>query len=261
MLLELAPQLMEIARAAGAAIMAVPQATTGVTHKTDHSPLTEADTAAHHCIASRLAALTPGIPVVSEEYESSWTYRQPLGMHWLLDPLDGTKEFLAGSSEFTVNIALIRDSAPVLGVVFAPDLDLMYWGGPELGAFRISLNGKVSSTIRVTPHGSRGPICRVVASKSHLDEETCHFMQHLGLIELMQVGSSLKFCRLAEGAADIYPRLGPTCEWDTAAAQAVLEGAGGVVVDLNGTHLRYGKTDIHNPPFVAASSLCAVPYA
>ena len=252
---------MAIARAAGAAIMAVHQANTKVMYKTDCSPLTEADTAAHHCITSRLAVLTPDIPVVSEEDEFSWAYRQPLGMHWLVDPLDGTKEFLTRSNEFTVNVALIRDSVPVLGVVFAPDLDLMYWGGPELGAFRLSLNGKVSSAIRVTPSAPRSPICRVVASKSHLDEETCRFIQRLEPAALVQVGSSLKFCRLAEGAADIYPRLGPTCEWDTAAAQAVLEGAGGVVVDLNGSSLRYGKADIHNPPFVAASSLCVVPHA
>jgi 3'(2'), 5'-bisphosphate nucleotidase len=195
--------------------------------------------------------LTPEIPVASEEDAASIARRLTGKQFWLVDPLDGTREFLAGNGEFTVNIALVRGGESVLGVVFAPVLDQMYWGGKGFGAFR-SWSGAIEP-IHVAAAVKAGGVFRVVASRSHFDPETGRFIERLGESEVVRAGSSLKFCRIAEGAADVYPRLGPTCEWDTAAAQAVVEGAGGFVYDLDGTALRYGKKEILNPHFIAAS--------
>lgn len=252
-------QLCELARSAGAAIMKIyaeagaPAAASAlVRHKEDESPLTLADLAAHNVIHAGLSRLTPGIPVVSEEDAGSLAHRRPEGEFWLVDPLDGTKEFLARNGEFTVNIALVRDGEPVWGVVYAPALDQMFWGGRGVGAFRAGPGAVQPIRVRdAVPPGGR---YRVVASKSHLNEDTSRFIAGLGDADLVQAGSSLKFCRIAEGAADIYPRLAPTCEWDTAAAQAVVEGAGGHVHDIAGVRLRYGKPDVLNPHFIA----CAV---
>lgn len=257
----LAEHVLEIAREAGAAIMDVYQTLCNLeagaeevllAYKSDDSPLTQADLLAHQVIAQRLAALTPDIPVVSEEDESSQEYRRQTGYFWLIDPLDGTKEFLARNGEFTVNIALVRDGVAVLGVVVAPALGQSYWGAVGLGAFR-EMDRKVAPIHVAHPVATDQPV-RVVASKSHMNEETTKFIRQLGSYALVQAGSSLKFCRVAEGAADIYPRLGPTCEWDTAAAQAIIEAAGGHVSTLGGTPLRYGKADVLNPHFVAAST-------
>lgn len=253
----LLPHVLHLAQAAGQAIMAVynarPELATEVQHKADGSPVTQADLAAHRVIARGLAALTPDIPVVSEEDSASQAHRQLHGRFWLVDPLDGTKEFLARNGEFTVNIALIQEGRPVLGVVVAPALALAYSGAAGLGAFRDAGQGPVP--IRVaTPAATTGQRLRVLASKSHLNAETQAFLRQLGPHELLQAGSSLKFCRIAEGSADVYPRLGPTCEWDTAAAQAVLEAAGGCVLELDGQPLRYGKPEVLNPHFVAAAA-------
>lgn len=242
-------QLLPIVREAGDAIMAVyPRGTPEVQLKEDDSPVTEADLAAHRVLALRLKPLSSECPVVSEEDAESLVHCQPHGRFWLVDPLDGTKEFIARNGEFTVNIALIEDGRCVLGVVYAPAIDALYWGGAGLGAFRCM--GAQTVAIKVAA-AEEGGACRVVASKSHLNEATRSLIDRLGDVSLVQAGSSLKFCRVAEGEADIYPRLAPTCEWDTAAAQAVLEGAGGVVVDLQGAPLRYGKPDVLNPSFIA----------
>lgn len=249
----LAPKICALAAKAGDAIMTIytSAAPVQLANKADDSPLTRADLAAHDCIGEGLVGLTPGVPVVSEEDADSWRHRRPEGCFWLVDPLDGTKEFLARNGEFTVNIALVVNGSPVWGVVYAPELDQMYWGGLGYGAQRVS-GGDVAS-IQVAPPAAAGAQCRVVASKSHLNAETSDLIAQLGATELVQAGSSLKFCRVAEGRADVYPRLAPTCEWDTAAAQAVLEGAGGHVVDLQGQTLRYGKPDVLNPHFIAAA--------
>lgn len=256
----LAAQGLEIAREAGVAIMnvyaemrnrGVDAKEVLVAQKTDDSPLTWADLFAHQVISQRLALLTPNIPVVSEEDEQSLRYRLPRGDFWLIDPLDGTKEFLAQNGEFTVNIALVRDGKTVFGIVVAPALGQAYWGGCGLGAF-CEMEGRVES-IRVAKTVSAGQPVRVVASKSHMNDETVGFISQLGEYELIQAGSSLKFCRVAEGTADIYPRLGPTCEWDTAAAQAIVEAAGGYVATLDGVPLCYAKPDVLNPHFVASS--------
>jgi 3'(2'), 5'-bisphosphate nucleotidase len=219
--------------------------------KADASPLTLADLAAHHLIVDRLRGLTPEIPVVSEEDAGSLDHRTPTGCFWLIDPLDGTKEFLARNGEFTVNIALILDGVPVWGVVCAPALNQLFWGGRAYGSYRLSHD--VAEPIRVSAQVLGDQAYRVVASKSHLNPETTAFIDQLGSTELVQAGSSLKFCKIADGLADVYPRLAPTCEWDTAAAQAVLEGAGGYVYDTAGNRLRYGKPDVLNPSFIAAS--------
>ena len=219
------------------------------TQKADGSPLTKADLEAHQIISAGLTALTPSIPAVSEEDAPSLAHRTPTGIFWLIDPLDGTKEFLALNDEFTVNIALIRNGQPVFGVVVAPALDLTYWGAVGHGAWRIFAG--TSEQIKISPLPD---ILRIVASKSHLNAETFSYIEQLGSHVLLRVGSSLKFCRIAEGNADLYPRLAATCEWDTAAAQAVLEAAGGHVFSLDGNRLRYGKPSFLNPYFIASSS-------
>lgn len=254
----LAPEVCALAREAGRAVMQVyeragePADAALVKHKDDGSPLTLADLAAHSIVAEGLRRLTREVPVVSEEDDASQVFRVPMGEFWLVDPLDGTREFLARNGEFTVNVALVRDGRPVWGVVYAPALDLMYWGGPGVGAFRQGASGvqAIQAAGPVLP----GHACRVLASKSHLDDDTRDFIGRLGNAVLVQAGSSLKFCRLAEGSADLYPRFGPTCEWDTAAGQAVLEGAGGQVVDRHGQPLRYGKPGVLNPHFIASAT-------
>jgi len=254
---ELMQRLLPVARMAGDAIMAIYSiGATEVQLKDDDSPVTEADLAAHRVLASRLAPLLSECPMVSEEDDGSLVHRRSQGRFWLIDPLDGTKEFIARNGEFTVNIALIEDGRCVLGVVYAPAIDALYWGGVGLGAFRCM--GGQTAAIKVAA-SNPGKAFRVVASKSHLNEATRSLIDRLGEVSLVQAGSSLKFCKVAEGEADIYPRLAPTCEWDTAAAQAVLEGAGGVVVDLNGMPLLYGKPYVLNPSFIATRDKALIP--
>ncbi len=253
----LIPSLLCIADDASKAIAAVYGAAMAdeAVYKSDGSPVTRADLAAHRALVVGLAALTPGIPVVSEEDADSHSRRRSRGRYWLVDPLDGTREFLARNGEFTVNIALVEDGQPTLGVVSAPALDEVFWGARGLGAYR--QRGASIDSI----HVASAPVARawrVMASRSHMDDDTRAFLCRLTSYELLQTGSSLKFCRIAEGRADVYPRLGPTCEWDTAAAQAILEAAGGVVLQLDGTPLQYGKTDVLNPGFVAASTPLAL---
>ncbi len=248
-------QLRQIAWDAGAVVMGIYEEqrvnNVRLANKLDASPLTRADIASHQLIVGRLAHLQPTIPVVSEEDEQSFVQASTVGSYWLIDPLDGTKEFLACSGEFTINIALIVDTEPVWGVVYAPALDKMFWGGRDYGSYR--KHDENIEAIRVAAPVGPGASYRVVASKSHLTLETSAFIDQLGSTELVQAGSSLKFCTIAEGRADVYPRLAPTCQWDTAAAQAVLEGAGGHVYDTSGNRISYGKKDVLNPSFIAAS--------
>ena len=243
--------LLTLSEEAGRAILGVYDGPIKVTVKDDESPLTQADQAAHRLIEQALEQLTPQWPVVSEE---SIPERQKLRTqspcYWLVDPLDGTKEFIQRNGEFTVNIALIRDGAPVFGVVHVPVLGVTYWGGAAIGAWRRSDRGVEAIQVRQPQPGE--PLT-VVGSRSHSNAQTEAYLATLGSYELISVGSSLKFCLLAEGRAHLYPRLAPTCEWDTAAAQAVLEGAGGRVETLEGSPLRYSKADILNPFFVARS--------
>lgn len=257
----LVPALHALSRQAGAAILDIyhAAASTGesplVALKADDSPLTRADLAAHQVISRGLCQLTPDIPVVSEEDTASLQYRLPKGRFWLVDPLDGTKEFLARNGEFTVNIALVENGLSVWGIVHTPVLSQTHWGGAGMGAWREDGHGRTK--LLVSPWPVAPAPVRVLASKHHLNAATQTFIAGLGTAALLQAGSSLKFCRIAEGQADIYPRMAPTCEWDTAAAQAVLEGAGGHVFDTAGRALTYGRPDVLNPEFIAAS----VPFA
>ncbi|MDR7022418.1 3'(2'),5'-bisphosphate nucleotidase CysQ [Aeromonas salmonicida] len=247
-------ELEPIARAAGDTIMAIYSQPFTVEYKGDESPLTAADKGAHEVIVQALAGLTPDIPVLSEESGPEvMGLRHGWSRYWLVDPLDGTKEFVSRNGEFTVNIALIEDGKPLWGLVYAPVLNRLWYGGKGMGAWRVA-DGK-REAIQTLPHQEGAP-WRVVGSRNHLSRETLDYLARFGdiergEIELVSMGSSLKFCIIAEGGAELYPRLAPTCEWDTAAAQAVLEGAGGSVTRLDGSPLAYNKPDILNPWFVA----------
>jgi 3'(2'), 5'-bisphosphate nucleotidase len=240
----------DIARTAGTAILEVYGRDFGVQLKHDRSPLTEADELSHDIIRRGLAGLTPRLPLLSEESApSELVERRSWSRFWLVDPLDGTKEFLKRNGEFTVNIALVEEGRAVLGVVLAPVLERLYCGALELGAWREDARGArkpigVSATV--------SPTVRVVGSRSHPSHELAMYLAALGPYELVSMGSSLKICLVAEGSADLYPRLGPTSEWDTAAAQAILESAGGRMIDLAGHPLRYNTKDhLLNPHFLA----------
>ena len=222
----------------------------GVEYKADDSPITRADRAAHEILARDLARLAPAIPVLSEEAEAAHAYavRGAWPELWLVDPLDGTKEFISRNGEFTVNVALVRGHRPVLGVVAAPALGLTYFAVEGHGAFRAQ-DGQPPEPIHVRPAGD--PLV-VVGSRSHRGDSLDGLLAKLGPHEMRPMGSALKFCLVAEGAADFYPRLGPTSEWDTAAAQAVLEVAGGAVTTLDGQPLHYNQREsLLNPFFLA----------
>ena len=218
--------------------------------KGDESPVTQADLAAHRVVVNRLSQLTPDIPVVSEENPSSLQIPKSHQRYWLIDPLDGTKEFINRNDEFTCNLALIDSNKTIYGFVSLPVLDLLYHGGDNQGAYRINRAG---GEARIKCKQQTATL-RVIASKSHLNSETTAFIEAIETpVELIQAGSSLKFLRIAEGLADIYPRLAPTCEWDTGAAQAILEGAGGSVKQTDGSPMFYGKSEILNPHFIAGA--------
>jgi 3'(2'), 5'-bisphosphate nucleotidase len=242
-------QAIVLAREAGEAIMRIYAQDFAVDTKDDDSPLTAADLAAHRIIVEGLDALTPDIPVLSEEDAGiAWQIRQDWRRLWLVDPLDGTREFVKRNGEFTVNIALIEDGVPTLGVVFAPALDYLVHAERDVGAF---LREAGEDIALLTTRPAAAPL-RVAASRSHLDARTQGVLERVGEHERLGLGSSLKFCRIAEGRADFYPRFGPTSEWDTAAGQCVLEAAGGAVLGIDGAPLRYNrKASLLNPDFLA----------
>jgi len=248
-------QVLSIAHRAGAAIMDVYRSgDTGETSKADNSPLTLADMAAHRTIVEALNKLTPEIPILSEEAANiPYAERSKWTRYWLVDPLDGTKEFIKRNGEFTVNIALIENGEPVMGVVYAPVLDVCYYGARGAGAY-VKRGDAAAQPITTKPHAEGAPI-KVVASRSHSDARTEALLNQLGDYECISMGSSLKLCMVAEGVAHLYPRLGPTMEWDTAAAHAVVNAAGGIVCDLAGKVLHYNKTDMHNSEFLVLSKL------
>jgi 3'(2'), 5'-bisphosphate nucleotidase len=244
-----------LAHDAAAAILEVYGADFDVERKGDASPLTQADLASHRVIADGLSRLTPDIPVLSEEAEHKVApdIRRSWPRLWVVDPLDGTREFVKRNGEFTVNIALVEHGVVVWGVIQAPVTGALWHGGAGQGAFR--RDGRESGDRSIAIRTARAPL-RVAASRSHRDGRSEAFIQamqaHAGEVEQLNLGSSLKFCRIAEGGLDLYPRFGPTCEWDTAAGQAILEGAGGAVVDPRGRPLRYNVRDtLLNGDFVA----------
>jgi 3'(2'), 5'-bisphosphate nucleotidase len=249
----IAPELLEpvlaLARAAGEAILRVYTGDFAVGHKDDRSPLTEADLAAHHLIVDGLRALSPELPVLSEESAGvPWSERREWRRYWLVDPLDGTREFVKKNGEFTVNIALVDDGIPVFGVVHAPVFDELHFGLRGEGAWHCDASGRVPIAVR---RPATTPL-RVAASRSHADPRTAAAVARMGDVDLVSLGSSLKFCRLAEARLDAYLRFAPTSEWDTAAGQCVLEAAGGAVLGLDGLPLRYNTKDsLLNPDFLA----------
>lgn len=249
MLKKLLPQVVSIAQQAGQAVMEIYVTPENVVMtKADSSPLTQADLAADQVISAGLRELKLAWPLLSEESaQIPYAERETWERFWLIDPLDGTKEFIRRNGEFTVNIALIERGVPILGAVYAPVLDVCYYAAQGVGAF-VQRDGEVKA-IKVRHHVAGQPI-KVVASRSHADERTTTLLKNLGEHECISMGSSLKLCLVAEGVAHFYPRLGPTMEWDTAAAHAVVIMAGGRVCNVSGDELQYNKADLHNPEFL-----------
>lgn len=247
-------RVIDLVRDAGQAILPHWHSGVEVQEKADASPVTAADMAAHHLLAGGLRALDARIPVLSEEdCDLSLAERAGWTRWWLVDPLDGTKEFIAGSEEFTVNVALIERGRVLFGVVGIPANGRCYYGGAELGAWRAEADG-TTQPLQVRQQPAEG--FTVVASRRHSSEAQERLLeglrQRFGELVLANIGSSLKLCLLAEGAADCYPRLAPTSQWDTAAAQGVLEGAGGEVLDIGGATLTYeARASYLNPFFLA----------
>ncbi|MDP2283368.1 MAG: 3'(2'),5'-bisphosphate nucleotidase CysQ [Pseudohongiella sp.] len=265
---ELLQTINNIAVHAGEQIMAVYQrpGVLEVSNKLDESPLTEADLQAHHAIVNALTALTPELPVLSEESaDVPFAVRQLWQHYWLVDPLDGTKEFISRNGEFTVNIALISEGKPVLGVVHVPVTGVSYLGicQQSCEAWRCESGQtwtRLDASTLPEPDSGHGDILRVVASRRHGGEVLETFLaalkKHYTGIELLNMGSSLKICLIAEGKADVYPRLAATSEWDTAAAHAVLCAAGGAILQANMNQLMYNsKESLLNPMFVAAGRM------
>ncbi len=249
----MAEHVCQIAQSAGQLIMDIYQSglVIEVEHKSDQSPLTLADQRANELICRELQLQIPSIPIISEENKAiPYAQRKHFDTFWLIDPLDGTKEFIKRNGEFTVNIALIQYGKPVLGVVYVPANDTLYFGIKYKGAFEMrneTLLPLQAKTFRLSDKK-----LRLVCSRSHLNEATEQFVHQFDEPELIARGSSLKFLALATGQAHLYPRLAPTMEWDTAAAQIILEEAGGSVIDQNTQQpLRYNKESLRNPHFVA----------
>jgi len=247
---ELMEETIRVAVEAGERIMKIYEGEIQVEHKDDASPLTEADKRSHEHIISGLKKITPEIPILSEESaDISWEVRKGWDEYWLVDPLDGTKEFIKKNGEFTVNIALIKENSPVAGVVVIPAQNLIYRADIKNGAFRRGYDG---AEIKLTANNNlSADKLKIVGSRSHQSELMQTFVSNFENYEIVAAGSSLKFCLLAEGKADVYPRFGLTSEWDTAAGQCVLECAGGVVFDNAGNKLQYNTKDsVLNPYFI-----------
>ena len=256
----LIPAVIELVRQAGAATLPFWRADVTVNEKADASPVTAADMAAHHILNDGLLAIAPDIPVLSEEAaDIALSERGQWNRWWLVDPLDGTKEFIAGTEEFTVNVALIEQGRVVFGVVGIPATGQCYYGGAGLGAWREDNAGKAEPiSVRLAPQEA----FTLVASRRHSSPAQeallAGLSERFGYLQLANVGSSLKFCQLAEGNADCYPRLAPTSQWDTGAAQGVLEGAGGEVLTLKGEALTYeARESLLNPYFLALPAAAA----
>jgi len=253
----LALEVVQIAEKAGVAIMEIYNAAEGIEYdkKTDNSPLTKADKEGNRIICEALEQLDIQFPIISEENKLlSYAERKDYDHFWLVDPLDGTKEFIKRNGEFTVNIALVKGQQPVMSVVLVPAKNEMYWAVKDLGAFMIK-NGETTQ-VYAKSFGMKDEGLGVVCSRSHLNQETQDFIDALESPVKVSTGSSLKFLILAKGEAHLYPRIAPTMEWDTAAAQMILEAAGGKVIsNETGEPLLYNKENLLNPYFVAYGNL------
>jgi 3'(2'), 5'-bisphosphate nucleotidase len=249
---ELAIAFGNIVSEAGKVIMAVQASDMGARRKPDGSPVCQADIKAEQLILARLAAVMPDVAVIAEE--SFAADGGPVPERFLLvDPLDGTREFLAGHQDFTVNIALIEAGSPIVGAIFAPALDQVYVAGATAFRADLAAGGTLGTLKVIATSPVPGAGLRAIASRSHMNEPTEHWLRRRPVAELQRAGSSLKFCLIARGDADVYPRIAPTMEWDTAAGHAILNAAGGCVVGLDGSPLRYGKKDagFKNTGFIA----------
>lgn len=242
--------VINLAKQAGGLVLDIYNSNFAVTFKTDKSPLTDADLAAHRCICQGLKRLTPDLPIISEELIPAVEKRQQWSRYWLIDPLDGTKEFLAKNGEFTINIALIDQHEPILGVIFVPAADACYFAVKSQGAFKqMQQNPPYQLHSRALPIATS---ITAIISRRHGVQEANRFLSQFTHLKLYYCGSALKFCLLAEGLADIYPRFLPTFAWDTAAGQCILEEAGGLVIDLSGKVLRYNVlASLNNAAFLA----------
>lgn len=262
---QLIEALLAAAVTAGRATLDIYRADFTVTQKADQSPVTAADHASEKIILEHLARIAPTVPVVAEEAVAAGSIPKVADEFFLVDPLDGTKEFIHRRGDFTVNIALIRRGTPALGVVYAPVSGALYAGNVgSMHAFRCSQPADSATPgprepLRVRPVSAAG--ITAVVSRSHSTPETDAYLRHYTVSDRVSVGSSLKFCLVAAGEADLYPRLGPTMEWDTAAGHAVLAAAGGKVLAPGGKPLAYGKPDFRNSYFIASGSLTPVPLA
>jgi 3'(2'), 5'-bisphosphate nucleotidase len=252
--------LTELALRAGAAILGARRGDLATREKSDRSLVTAADEAAEAVILAGLAQIAPGIPVISEEQVAAGSAPAPGEIFFLVDPLDGTRDFVAGRDEFTVNIGLVAGGVPVLGVIAAPALELAWRGVRDRGAERVETAGGAASVRQIHTRGWPAGGAVALVSRSHLDVDTAALMARLGLTG-QPSGSALKFCRLADGSADFYPRLAPTMEWDVAAGHALLAAAGGTVVMPDGRPQRYGRADaeFRIPAFLAYADPAAIP--
>ncbi len=252
---QLLDALRPLAARAADAIMAVYREAFDVAHKDDRSPLTAADLASHRILVDGLRALTPDIPVLSEESaDDESADRRQWPRYWCVDPLDGTREFVKRNDEFCICIALIEHGVPVLGLVHAPVSGRCHYAALGVGAFVAEVDGSA----RAIRCAESGDVWRVAGSRSHADQRSESVLARLGANEHRPMGSALKFGLIAEGSADLYLRFGPTSEWDTAAGQCIVEAAGGAVLDLAGAPLRYGQRDsVLNPDFIALGSVDA----
>jgi 3'(2'), 5'-bisphosphate nucleotidase len=249
-----AQPIIDLAIAAGREIMAIYAAPIAAALKADLTPVTEADVAAERIILAGLRAFDPATPVISEEAAARGEAPEAGDAFYLVDPLDGTREFISRNGEFTVNIARIEGGRPMSGVVYAPALGRIFWGDVTIGSAKgfIGSAGAIDWTaIKTRPSSDDGPV--IVASRSHRDAKTESFIAARKPSNIASLGSSLKFCLIAEGAADVYPRFGRTMEWDTAAGHAILAAAGGKVLTETGAPLGYGKPGFENPAFIASS--------
>jgi len=246
-------QIIEISKEAGKAVLEVYNTDFDFQMKEDLSPLTKADTLSNQIICSSLKTLTPDIPILSEEdSDISFEKRSNWEKYWLIDPLDGTKEFIKKNGEFTVNIALIENNIPRLGIIHLPVTSETYWGSKNNGSYYVNANNK-SKQISVSKKPEN--IITVMASRSHPNEKLDSLLEKIKHYKIVNRGSSLKFCQIAAGQADVYPRFGPTSEWDIAAGHAILLGASGNIYDLNGNEIRYNiRSNYLNPFFIATSS-------
>ena len=252
---ELVNPVCDIAKQAGNEILNIYQEDFEIEAKKDNSPLTSADLASHTLIINSLENLTPEIPILSEESSSiPYAKRSSWDTYWLIDPLDGTREFIKRNGEFTVNIALINNQTAVLGVVYIPVQDILYFASKGDGAFKQEQN---QTSIKInTRHSKPNEQPTVCGSRSHAGESLKELLKQIGNYKLISMGSSIKMCLVAEGTADIYPRFGPTSEWDTAAAHCVVSEAGGTLVDTSMESLKYNTKDsLLNPSFMAIGDM------